>query len=127
MAVKSSILFNHQCVYFSEAQVPWTWTAGSNLTDAHNLAPVKGVESAANIPAGRYYHASWLTSDGSLYIFGGYTNQFDSGNDLWKLNPTTNAWTWLRGNLTAGDFAVPYPTLGVVRLLLSFLRPPFDK
>jgi N-acetylneuraminic acid mutarotase len=67
--------------------------------------------------AGRRYDASsWIDTAGNLWMFGGYgyDGQETSGslNDLWKFNPSTNAWTWVSGS-TANGVSGVYGTKGV--------------
>jgi N-acetylneuraminic acid mutarotase len=79
----------------------WTWIKGSNNPGQSGVYGVKGVESPNNTPGGRDRAVSW-EYNGKLYLFGGYGYDANgkSGllNDLWKFDPVTNNWTWLKGS-----------------------------
>ncbi len=65
-------------------------------------------------PGCRSRVASWITSDGILWLFGGHgfngTAYFGYLNDLWKFNTTTAMWAWVSGNNTR-DIRGVYGTL----------------
>lgn len=65
----------------------------------------QGTAAAGNIPPTRVYESTWTTSDGRFWLFGG--NTFTTGlnyfNDLWVFDPSSNEWTWMAGNNTAGS------------------------
>ena len=94
----------------------WTWVSGSNSNFEIGLYGTKGVASPSNVPGGRYDASSWIDTAGNLWMFGGYgyDGQETSGslNDLWKFNPSTNAWTWVSGS-TANGVSGVYGTKGV--------------
>jgi hypothetical protein len=51
----------------------------------------------------------------NLWLFGGgvdYTSSINFFNDLWKYNPLTNEWTWMKGDNTLNSVGV-YGTQGV--------------
>jgi hypothetical protein len=78
---------------------------------AHPTFPAygtQGVASASNVPAanGEGRGVGWTDTGGNLWLFGG-----DSQNDLRKLSPTANAWTWMNGSNTRGTLGV-YGTQG---------------
>jgi hypothetical protein len=84
-----------------------------------------GVTTAANAPSGRSDAASWIDSNGNLWLFGGQNYDpaslddgsyqiYNSGflNDLWEFSPTTQQWTWVGGSSGENQSGV-YGTLGV--------------
>ena len=79
----------------------WTWMAGSNLHDEEGTYGTLGVPSATNIPGAREYASSWVDADGDFWLFGGLgfdkNGSYGILNDLWKYNPTTSEWTWVKG------------------------------
>ena len=95
----------------------WVWmggssTIGSNCNQEENCGQpgvygALGTPAAGNIPGGRFGAATWTDSGGNLWLFGG--DGFDASgtlgelNDLWEFNPSTNQWTWMGGNSTAGN------------------------
>lgn len=94
----------------------WTWIKGSNLCVQQGVYGSVGVPSASTIPGARVGGGSWMDASGNFWLFGGsgYAATFSSGDldDLWKYNPTTNQWTWMKGtNLINQNGS--YGTLGV--------------
>lgn len=80
----------------------WVWMAGSNTSQKPANFGIKGVASATNTPGARSYPATWVGSDGNLWLMGG--EYFDGypytgfRNDLWKYDILTGLWTWVSGN-----------------------------
>jgi gliding motility-associated-like protein len=81
----------------------WTWAGGSN--DQLNVMGAysqKGVANANNMPGSRQQSLTWTDNAGKLWLMGGYGYSSTLGlgqlNDLWKYDPDTNSWTWLRGS-----------------------------
>jgi len=90
----------------------WTWVSGRNYTGASGIYGTKGVPAATNRPPHRSHGAaSWVGLDGTFWVFGGISN-FESRNDLWKYDPSTNMWTWMSG-MAFGNDAGAYGTKGV--------------
>jgi len=79
----------------------WTWLKGSNIPDQAGTYGVQGMSDPLNTPGGRFSPNSFRDIAGNLWLFGGSVLQFgNSGvhNDLWKYEPTTNQWTWMKGD-----------------------------
>ncbi|HMK25824.1 MAG TPA: kelch repeat-containing protein [Chitinophagaceae bacterium] len=79
----------------------WTWVKGDNTVDEAGNYGVRGIESETNKPGARYGSQTWTDASGNLWLFGGYGyNSNSSGilNDIWKYNPSTNKWTWIKGD-----------------------------
>jgi N-acetylneuraminic acid mutarotase len=86
----------------------WAWIAGSD-TGGNNLSQTAvygtlGVPAPGNTPGGRFSAASWIDSNGNLWLFGGagLDANGNSGflNDLWEFNPSTSQWAWMGGSST---------------------------
>ena len=95
----------------------WTWISGSDSVDQPGIYGTKGVPSPTNVPGGRFEAASWVDSDGKLWLFGGMGydsvgNDDGELNDLWNFDPATLAWTWISGGNTK-DLLGDYGTKGV--------------
>ncbi|MES2678802.1 MAG: kelch repeat-containing protein [Bacteroidota bacterium] len=94
----------------------WTWIHGNNVADDFGVYGTQGVPSSLNVPGARSGAISWTDASGNLWLFGG--QGWDSGgnlgslNDLWKYNPTTNQWTWMKGSNTSDPTGV-YGNVGV--------------
>jgi len=111
---------------FNPASSEWTWMGGSSTTNQPGVYGTLGTHVAGSIPGSRCCLAGWTDNGGNLWLFGGqgYDIKGQQGvlNDLWKLAPSTNQWTWMGGNrvmncITYGanycGQAGDYGTLGV--------------
>src|SRR4051812_14875357 len=87
----------------------WTWVSGSNIKGSAAVFGVQGVASVSNHPPGLYEPAEWKDKQGNFWIYGGFSPNYC---DLWKYNPATKEWTWVKGNGLTGQAAV-YGTRGV--------------
>lgn len=123
---------------YNMASGEWTWVGGSdaappcmaNFNDSCGGVTFPtidgsngqlGVAAPGNIPALTSASAYWKDVSGNFWIFSGATwpeiplhNEFSSGgNDLWKLDPTTNEWTWMSGaGVWSSNVPGVYGTLG---------------
>ncbi len=93
----------------------WTWMSGADTIGQAGVYGTKGTPNAANSPGGRLWSASWTDAAGALWLFGGYgrdsLNKEDDLNDLWRYEPATNNWTWVKGSSAGGEHGT-YGTLG---------------
>jgi N-acetylneuraminic acid mutarotase len=94
---------------FNPSTNQWAWMGGSSTLNCANVPQVYcnrpgvygtlGVPAAGNIPGSRMDSFNWRDVNGNLWLFGG--QGFDSNsnwntlNDLWKFNPSTNQWAWM--------------------------------
>ncbi len=86
---------------FDPATNQWTWTKGDSSIQQYSIYGTQGTAATANKPGGTYASVSWTDGNGNLWLFGGfgYTDAtFGFLNTLWKFNPTTNEWTWVKGD-----------------------------
>jgi len=91
---------------FSQGQ--WTWISGSASTNQPGTYGTLGTAAPGNIPGARGLATSWLSADGSLWLFGGVgldsTAAGGDLNDLWKFTPGENpTWSWIAGSNLAGQ------------------------
>lgn len=94
----------------------WTWVKGSNTRNQTVQPGTQGVANAANYPGSRRSMESYSSSDGYFWIFGGAGYGTNPSNtidldDLWRYDPSTNVWTWMKGPIQ-GSWGV-YGSLGV--------------
>lgn len=79
----------------------WAFMKGDSIGDQSGKYGTLGVSSSTNLPGGRYEAVSWVDTSGMLWMFGGYgmdaNGQLGDLNDLWRFNPTSNQWTWMKG------------------------------
>jgi len=87
----------------------WTWISGSNIQGNPGVYGTQGIPSVSNHPPGAYEYIDWKDLQGNFWLYGG---AYPSLNDLWKYNPVTNEWTWVKGSQLPGQAPV-YGTLGV--------------
>ncbi len=90
----------------------WTWMHGSN----NGFPPVgngnfgtQGVAAPTNDPPKSFNGADWTDLNGNFWMFGGAGPLPDV---LWKFDPTTNMWTWVKGSNVSNSPGV-YGTKGV--------------
>ena len=97
----------------------WTWIRGSNQNDQTANYGTLGVASPSNEPGAREFMASWTDAAGNFWMYGGDgfdATAFGRLGDLWKYNPLTNEWTWMKGYNTIAQNGV-YGTLGLASAL----------
>ena len=87
----------------AQAQGDWTWMKGLNGINQNGIYGVQGIAAPANTPGGRQYAAGCTDASGNLWFFGGQGYPASGStigflNDLWKYNPSTNEWTWVKGS-----------------------------
>lgn len=98
----------------SEAQIDinsqWTWIKGDNINNGQGSYGLQGIASDINKPGARYNSVGWTDASNNLWLFGGATTfYFD---DLWKFNPSTNQWTWMKGDSTTENHGI-YEAQGI--------------
>ncbi|TND08309.1 MAG: Kelch repeat type 2-containing protein [Bacteroidetes bacterium] len=91
----------------------WTWIKGTGTPGPAPVHGVQGVAAPANTPGARVESScTWTDNAGNLWMFGGTTSGVGvSFNDLWKYDPLTNMWTWMKGSNFANQPGV-YGALG---------------
>jgi N-acetylneuraminic acid mutarotase len=106
---------------YNPSTLQWTWVSGSQTPGQQGNYGTLGVPSASNTPGARGFGAAtWVDENGNFWLFGGNGFSTSAGtgflNDLWKFNPNTNEWTWVKGaNIkndkgSYGSKLVPAPT-----------------
>jgi len=95
----------------------WVWSGGSNTAVTAGVYGTQGVANPSNVPGARGGSASWVDSNGALWLFGG--NGYDvfgmqglGLNDLWEFDPKTQLWTWMSGSMQQAAAGV-YGTQGI--------------
>ncbi len=93
----------------------WTWVKGENTVEHFSVYGTQGIANTANKPGGIFSGVSWTDAGGNLWLFGGFgytENDFGFLNDLWKYNPSSNKWTWIKGDKAVNSTAA-YGTQGI--------------
>ncbi|GEP42658.1 hypothetical protein BGE01nite_19490 [Brevifollis gellanilyticus] len=101
---------------FEIATGNWAWVEGSNVPNQNGVYGVQGTPNAANVPGSRRDATGWAADNGTLWFFGGLglpASGATAGdmNDLWRYNPATGDWTWIKGASTVNGTAT-YGTQG---------------
>lgn len=74
----------------------WTWIKGGpGFEDA--VYGTQGIAATNNRPGQRENAKTWTDASGNFWLFGGY-GMLGNNSDLWKYNPSTNEWTWMKGS-----------------------------
>jgi hypothetical protein len=89
----------------------WTWVHGSNVPSVAGNWGVQGVPNGTNVPPATYEQCEWADQSGNFWVFGGLAGGGQYGG-LWRYNPTTNQWTWMKGGNTV-NYAGSYGVQGV--------------
>ncbi|MBN2544823.1 MAG: galactose oxidase [Spirochaetes bacterium] len=80
----------------------WMLINGSDQIEGDGIYGTQGAPATGNIPGGREGATTWKDSSGNFWLFGGYGKDKDglegNLNDLWKYNPSTNQWAWIKGS-----------------------------
>ena len=87
----------------------WTWMKGASTTGQSGIYGTRGTPAAANTPGARAFGVSWTDPSGARWLFGGYNGS--RLNDLWKCDPATGYWAWMKG-ASAGGQSGTYGTRG---------------
>lgn len=90
----------------------WTWLKGPQSSNVAGVYGTQGVAAAANCPPAMVNQFSWTASDGTFWLYGGQDHQSNGLAALWKYDPATNMWTWMKGPNTFG-FTGEWGTQGV--------------
>lgn len=90
----------------------WTWMHGSNQANFTGNYGVQGISAPTNDPPAFYEVAEWTDLQGNFWIFGGMQINGDVSNSLWKFDPVTNEWTWVKGSQLPNQSGI-YGTQGV--------------
>lgn len=90
----------------------WTWMHGVDNAPSTGVYGTQGVSAPTNTPEGTYTPGTWRDANGNFWMFGG--SGINSGflNDLWKYNPNTKEWTWMKGAGGAINSTGSYGTQG---------------
>ena len=91
---------------FDASSFEWTWVQGSTGTDISPVHGTMGTPSNVNTPGARVSSVSWVDKEGNLWLFGGWVTNFIRYNDLWKFDPASGQWTWMKGGNISNQNAV---------------------
>jgi N-acetylneuraminic acid mutarotase len=95
-------LFSTTLIAQVTTSAQWTWMKGkdSSYPYPYGIYGTQNVPGSANTPGGRQSAANWKDKNGNLWLFGGFGYGISGNpihlNDLWKFNPLTNQWAWVK-------------------------------
>lgn len=95
----------------------WTSINHDNTINQAGVYGIQGVGNTVNGPGARYGSQTWTDDTGNLWLYGGYgygedTNSAGILNDIWKYDPLSNIWTWIKGDKTIEQVGF-YGTKGI--------------
>jgi len=93
----------------------WTWVNGSNAVNESPIYGTQGIASPINKPGNKVFSVTCVDANGIFWLYGGGDGWGGSKNDLWKYDPSTNLWTWMKGDSTWSSVGV-YGTKGVANI-----------
>jgi len=91
----------------------WTWMSGSNINEDMGSYGTMGVPSINNYPSSRWTNFFWKDDAGHFWIGLGRSFSGASHTDIWKFNPVSLEWTWMRG---ASNTTKDCPTLATCEI-----------
>lgn len=92
------------------------WVKGSSGIDQQGTYGTIGVPAQANTPGAREGVVTWTDANGNFWLFGGYGHDASSAlagqlSDLWKYNPVTAEWTFVKGSSVIDQYGT-YGNMG---------------
>src|SRR4030095_13140169 len=84
---------------FASAQSgQWIWMKGDSVENTTGHFGTLAVPDPLNTPPGLYEAINWTDNNGNFWLFGGLTYSLTQlYGALWKFDPITNNWTWIKG------------------------------
>lgn len=102
---------------YNPATNQWTWISGDNTINSFGVYGTQGTAASTNKPGARRSGVAWKDLSGNLWLLGGAglasSGSLSDLGDLWKYDPVTDQWTWMKGNSTGGSNYGSYGTQGV--------------
>ncbi len=74
-----------------------SFVVGGNAVNANPDYGTKGEAAAARNPGARFSAASWIDVNGKFWLFSGARTGADRYTDVWKYDPVTGFWSWMKG------------------------------
>lgn len=85
----------------------WVWIKGSNVWGNPGHYGIQGIAAPANNPPWLDHAFAIKDLNGNFWLFGGESDFPAVYGDLWKYDPLTNNWTWMKGtgqSMWAGNY-----------------------
>jgi hypothetical protein len=87
----------------------WTWVKGSSNSNTSPSYGTQGEPDPDNTPASVYEPVEWKDHNGNFWLMGGLVNGGNEFNTMWKFDPGTEEWTWVKGSTNCcapGEYGV---------------------
>jgi hypothetical protein len=100
----------------------WKWIKGDSSLYSAGYYGTQRIPSTSNFPPALYEPSEFTDNNGKFWFYGGATivGSMQVYNDLWRYDPSTNVWTWMKGTHTFNDTGV----FGVQGVSSVNNRPP---
>src|SRR6187455_677079 len=82
----------------------WVWIHGPDTVNGLGNYGTQGVSDPTNNPPSFYQSCEWTDLNGDFWMYGGLWKANIEYGDLWKYNPASNQWTWMKGPGVANAF-----------------------
>jgi hypothetical protein len=91
---------------FQISNKKWVFMGGSTT-----FGQAGSYTGGTKYPGAREASPSWVDSNGKFWLFGGSSSSTSFFNDLWKYDPVTASWSWIKGSSSTNQLGV-YGTKG---------------
>ena len=91
----------------------WTWVHGDSAYNVPARYGIRGVADSSNLPAGVYAPVFWTGKDGTFWLYGGKDVTSHYLSELWRFDPDTRMWTWMKGDSGLVDQPPTFGSKGV--------------
>jgi hypothetical protein len=104
----------------------WVWVHGDSTIYSRGHFGTQGIPSVLSSPPSLYEPCEWKDLNGNFWMFGGFHSSGSvdtlngNWNALWKYNPLTDEWTWIKGASRGED----YGYYGIQGIPSPFNNPP---
>lgn len=101
---------------------PWVWMKGDNTIDQYGVYGEQTITHSQSKPGARNIASTWRDVAGNLWLLGGLgmgASQYGFLNDLWKFEPASNKWTWMKGDNEPDQL----PVYGIVNTSAAGNKP----
>ncbi|MCX6274095.1 MAG: T9SS type A sorting domain-containing protein [Bacteroidetes bacterium] len=101
--LNSAFCIVHCTLCFAQNPGEWVWLHGDSITNNPGNFGTQGIPSQSNEPPSLYAACQWTDLSGNFWLFGGVQGSGVQYGDLWKYDPISNEWTWIKGSGIAND------------------------
>ncbi len=82
----------------------WTWMSGNSTINENPVYGTFQVPSDTSLPGCRAeVVAGWVDNANCFWIYSGQSYTSSQFDDVWKYDPATNQWAWMKGTTAGGS------------------------